>query len=326
VGAAVCAAAAIVAALAPSIGVLIVARLVQGLAGSAAMVIGKAIIRDRSSGGDTTHFLAMTAVGSGALNIFAPIIGGFLNTQFGWRGPLWFIAAMATLLLCVIIVVVPETHAPELREQKSRWLGLHSVSRHLRNRTFLVYAIIQAGSYGTLMAYVASSPFVYQNVLGFDSATFGILFSINAACGVLANFIANRFLRGIGAKRLVMWGLGLSMTGTILTAITWLSGAPVAVIAACITLSMASIGLNGPNLVGLALNQVTRATGSAAATIGFMQFVTGSLISPIVGLWGSATLAPSIIAMLVLAGSSMTVLLVTNRSERGIQAAANITG
>ena len=326
VGAAVCALASVMAALAPTIGVLIAARLVQGIAGSAAMVICKAIIRDRSTGGDTTHFLAMTAVGSGALNIFAPLIGGLLNAHFGWRGPLWFIAAIATLMLLLVIVVVPETHAVEHREQRNRWLGLPSVVRHLRNRTFLVYVVIQAGSYGTLMAYVSSSPFVYQNVLGFDASAFGLLFSINAACGVAANFVANRFLRGLGAKRLVMWGLGLSMTGTVLTATMWAVGAPVAAIAACITLSMAPLGLNGPNLVGLALNTVTRAVGSAAATIGFVQFVTGSLVSPLVGLWGPATLVPTLVVMFALTSFSMVFLLVSRRSERGIQAAAVISG
>lgn len=326
IGSAICAAAAVLAALAPTVSVLLAARLVQGLAGSAAMVIGKAIIRDRSKGADTTHFLAMTAVGSGALNIFAPVIGGVLQAEFGWRGPLWFIAALAIAMFVVVAVVVPETHALESREQRSRWLGLASVARHLRNRTFLTYVVIQAGSYGTLMAYVASSPYVYQNVLGFDSTTYGLLFSLNAACAVLANFIANRFLRHLGAKRLVMSGLGLSLIGTVSVGLTGMLGAPPELVAACITLSMAPLGLNGPNLVGLALNEVTRATGSAAATIGFVQFVTGSLVSPLVGLWGAESVLPSVTVMFVLASASAVFLLASRRGGRGLTAAKSITG
>ncbi|MDF2443653.1 MAG: transporter, family, multidrug resistance protein [Subtercola sp.] len=319
-GSALCAAAAITAALAPTVGVLIVARLFQGIAGSAAMVICKAMIRDRTSGGGTTRLLSLITVASGALNIFAPIIGGVLVREYGWRGPLWFIAGLAVFIFVIMVIVVPETSPVELRHGAGKWLGFASMIDHLKNRTFVVYVVIQAGSYGTLLAYVSASPFVYQNVLGFDSTSYGILFAVNAACGVLANFIANNVLRHVGPKRLVMWGLGLSMTGTLLVAATWSVDAPSPVIAACITLSMAPLGLNGPNLVGLALNQVSHATGSAAATLGFTQFLTGSLVSPVVGLWGDATLIPCLVAMLTLAGGSMLFMVLSHRSDRALRA------
>jgi MFS transporter, DHA1 family, multidrug resistance protein len=327
IGTAVCAAAAVAAALAPSAAVLILARLVQGLAASAGMAIAKAIIRDRTAGADTTSVLSVTTVASGALNLLAPFVGGQLTAAFGWRGPLWFIAADAVLLLVVIAIAVPETHPEHLRDSgPNRYLGLPGVIGHLRNRSFLVYVIIQAGSYGTLMAYVASSPFVYQNVLGFSSAEYGTLFTVNAACAVTVNFVTNRWLKRFGSKKLVMWGLGLSMLGTLLTATAWGLHAPAGIIAAAITCSMAPLGLNGPNLIGMALNQVTRGTGSASATIGFVQFCTGSIVSPVVGLFGAHTLLPQIVAMIVLAGSALTFLLLSHRSERSIRVAEKLAG
>lgn len=326
VGMGLSAVAAVAAAFAPSAALLIVARLIQGLTGSAASVLGKAIIRDRTSGPNTTRILATTMVGSGVLNIFAPVIGGQLASAFGWRGPLWFIAAMAILVFVTVLVVVPETHDLEKREIGVRWLGLPMVARHMRNRSFMLWVIIQAGSYGTLMAYVASSSFVYQNLLGFDAATYGILFSINAACAVACNFVANTLLHGVGAKRLVFVGLTASMTGTLLVLASFLLGAPPAVTAVCITLSMCPIGLNGPNLVGLALNEVTRATGSAAATIGFTQFLLGSIVSPVVGLWGDSTYLPMVITMFTLSSFSLAFLLLSVRRARALRRSTLPTG
>ncbi len=317
-GTAVSAAAAIVAALAPSAAVLILARLVQGLSGSAAAALGKAIIRDRTTGRDTTGILAMTAVGSGVLNLFAPLIGGQLAGWFGWRGPFWFIAAVTVLVFLVAVLAVPETHPRERRDRTTRFLGLPTLLRHMANRPFMLWVIIQAGSYGTLMAYVSASSFVYQNVLGYDPATYGVLFAVNAACGVACNFIANRFLRRMGSMRLVALGLGLSLCGTLLVGLSVLLRAPSGMTAACITLSMAPIGLNGPNLVGLALNEVTRWVGSAAATIGFAQFLTGALVSPVVGLWGTETIVPQIVTMLVLSSLSLGFLALSAvRRRRG---------
>lgn len=321
VGAAVCAAAAITCALAPSIEVLLAARFLQGLAGASGMVISKAIIRDRTAGHDTVHFLAMTAVGSGALNIAAPVLGGLLTEQFGWRGPLWFIATAAVTMLVLVVLLVPETHAVELRDTRSRWLGLASIGRHLRNRRFLVYVLVQAGSYSTLMAYVSASPFVYQEVLGFDGATFGLLFALNGAFGVLGNYVANRWLRRFGSRRLVAIGLLCSLLGSAAAATTWLLGTPPWMVAICITLSMTTINLNGPNLVGLALNQVARAAGSAAATIGFVQFCAGSVVAPVVGLGGTGTPLPMLTTMAALASASLLLLVTTTR--RGFRAAAS---
>lgn len=303
--------AAVVAALAPSVWVLIGARLCQGLAGSATVALGKAIIRDRTSGEDTTAILTMTTVASGILNLFASLIGGQFVAAFGWRGPLWFIAGYSAMVLVMVVLAMPETHAPEHRDVTSRWLGLPSIVRHLGNRRFMLWVLVQAGSYGALMAYVASSSFVYQNQLGYDSATYGLLFSLNAAAAVTCNFVANRFLRHLGSTRLVALGLGLSMIGTALVASSAALSAPAAVTAACITLSMAPLGLNGPNLVGLALNEVSRWTGSAAATIGFVQFFVGAVVSPVVGMWGTDTIVPQVVSMFGLAAAAMTLLAVS---------------
>lgn len=316
VGAAVCAAAAITCAMSPTAEVLVIGRFVQGAAGAAGMVISKAIIRDRTVGRDTVRTLTTTMVVGGALNIFAPIIGGLLLARFGWRGPLWFIALCAIAVLVLVLVVVPETHKAASRSPRERWLGLAGLLQHVRNRPFRVLVLVQAGSYGTLIAYVAASPFVYQTVLGFDVVTYGILFALNGAIGVTLNFMANRFLPRVDSRRLVAMGLVGSLSGTTATVAAFAFDLPAWAVAACITASMATIGLNSPNLVGLALNHVTRSTGSAAAAIGFVQFCTGSLVSPLVGLLGSATLLPMCVTMAGLAGGSLIVLVAATDSRR----------
>jgi DHA1 family bicyclomycin/chloramphenicol resistance-like MFS transporter len=323
-GAAVCAGAAVVAALAPDVTTLIVARFIQGLAGSSGTVISRAIIRDRTVGDHTARTLASLAVGVGAMNIFSPMIGGQLVQWFGWRGPLWFLAILAVILLAIVVIVVPETHLPQHRETSTGWFGMPTIVRHLRNRVFVIYVVVQAGSYATLMAYVSASPFVYQDLLGFDGAQFGLLFSLNAAVAVTVNFVANRWMRRLGAKRLVLLGLGLSLAGTGLTALLWTVGAAPAVVAAAITLSMAPLALNGPNLIGLAFNRVSTAAGSAAATIGFVQFCAGSAVAPFVGLWGVESLLPMCATMAALATLSAGVLVLSRRSERAIDAAARV--
>ncbi|SMH50401.1 MFS transporter, DHA1 family, bicyclomycin/chloramphenicol resistance protein [Rathayibacter oskolensis] len=307
-GATVCAAAAVVCALAPTAAVLVAARFVQGVASASGMVISKAIVRDRSAGRSTVRALTTTTVAGGALNILAPVIGGLLLAGFGWRGPLWFIAACAILVLLLVVFVVPETHPLGTRGPGERWFGLAGLARHVMNRRFRAYVLIQAGSYGSLIAYVAASPFVYQSILGIDAVGYGLLFAVNSAIGVTLNFVVNRLLPARDSHRIVAIGLTGSLTGTVATALASAVGAPTWVVAACLTWSMATINLNGPNLVGLALNRVSRSNGSAAAAIGFAQFCTGAVVSPLVGLGGGALL-PMTVTMLALGGGSLVLLL-----------------
>ena len=94
IGTSICVVASVAAALAPTISVLIVARLVQGLSGAAGMVIGRAIISDLATGPTATRALSLMMTVTGVAPAVAPLIGGILTPIIGWRGILWVVAAI----------------------------------------------------------------------------------------------------------------------------------------------------------------------------------------------------------------------------------------
>ena len=81
-------------AVSPSIELLIVARVVQGLAGGVGIVIAQAAGRDLYSGGALIRFYGRLTVLAGLAAIVGPLIGGMLATVADWRGLFLFLAAI----------------------------------------------------------------------------------------------------------------------------------------------------------------------------------------------------------------------------------------
>ena len=95
-------AASIGAALAPSLPVLLGARFLQGLGGAAGMVLGRAVISDRSRGITAAQALSVVMAIQGIAPVVAPILGGVLVKPIGWRGILGVVAAFTRVLVVMV--------------------------------------------------------------------------------------------------------------------------------------------------------------------------------------------------------------------------------
>src|SRR5690606_20851902 len=81
------------AALAPSIEALIVARIVQAVGGCAGIVLGRAIVRDTHSREASASMIGYITMVMVVAPMLAPLIGGYLDSWFGWRAT--FITVLA---------------------------------------------------------------------------------------------------------------------------------------------------------------------------------------------------------------------------------------
>src|SRR5215468_1812408 len=71
--------------LSPSIELLLTARAVQALGSSGAIVLARAIVRDLYSGARAGRELSLMGAIMALAPVGAPMIGGVLQSAFGWR-------------------------------------------------------------------------------------------------------------------------------------------------------------------------------------------------------------------------------------------------
>jgi DHA1 family bicyclomycin/chloramphenicol resistance-like MFS transporter len=296
-------------AVAPSILVLDLLRLVQGLCGAAGIVLARAIVRDRWTGLQMARIYAalMGAVSLGP--ILAPPIGGALLEIIDWRGLFVVLAGFGLLLMLGTITSVPETLAPELRRPLGLGATVRVGRRLLGDRLFAGYALSSALAFGALFSYISGSSFVYQDVFDVSPQVYGLLFALNGVALLLANVVNHRLQETWGAERLLRVGMLLLLTGSVLLTVAVLAGAGLAGVIPTLWLAVAGLGFVPSNSVTLALGPHAAEAGTASALIGVLQFLAGALAAPLPGLAGESAV-PMAVGMVAFSVAALIVLRV----------------
>jgi DHA1 family bicyclomycin/chloramphenicol resistance-like MFS transporter len=316
VGALLCVVASVVAATAPTVGILIAARFAQGFGGAAGMVIGRAVISDLTGGKTAGRAFSLMMIVGGVAPVVAPFAGGLLVDSLGWRGILWVVCAIAVAMLISIVAVVRESH-PEARRAELKAAAAQGISpwTELRSRTYLANTLAFAFGFAVMMAYISASPFVYQVMIGLTPMQYGIAFGVNALGMITVSAVSSRLTRSISSARLLGVGVGLTMVATLVLLALVLTGVPAWLMMIPMFVAIACQGLILGNATALALSAVPRAAGSGSAGLGALQFGLGAAVSPLVGLGGEHTALPLAVVMVTMSALALTAYLAGRRAS-----------
>ncbi|MET8522905.1 multidrug effflux MFS transporter [Nocardioides sp. NPDC004968] len=302
VGAAVFVLSSLATVFAPTVELLVVARLVQGLSGAAGMVLGRAIVSDRADGPAAARAMSLMMVVGGVAPVVAPLAGGFIAGPLGWRGVLAVVLAIAVLMLVVVLAVVRESLPPVRRaELRAARVDQGSVAGELGSRGYVGHTLAFAFGFAVMMAYISASPFLYQEMMGLSEMAYGLLFGLNALALMIVSAASANLAGRVGVRRLVGLGLAVSLAGTVLFLAIALAGLPVGLLAVAVFVAVAPLGLVFGNATALALESVPRAAGSASALLGALQFGLAAAVSPLVSIGGEGTAVPAAIVMVTAA-------------------------
>ena len=109
-------------AVAPTIALLIVGRIVQAAGGCAGIVLSRAIVRDLYSRDQSAAMLAYITMAMVAAPMMAPVLGGLLTDLAGWRSVFLAGVGVGVLILVAVRMALAET-APSLGEPSAHELG-----------------------------------------------------------------------------------------------------------------------------------------------------------------------------------------------------------
>ena len=308
-------------ALAPTVELLVAFRLAQGLAGAAAIVIARAVVRDLYDGVAMARFFSTLMLISGVAPVVAPLIGGQILRVTDWRGVFVLLTVVGVLLGGVVWAKLPET-LPEA-ERHAGGVGdtLRSMRGLLADRAFTGYMLAGGFAFASLFAYVSASPFVVQEIYGATPQTFSLLFGLNSIGLVVVGQINGKVLVGrVGLDRVL--GIGLlvvvaAATALLLMTLGVFGEVGLAPVAAALFVLMSAMGISLPNTQALALMRVKQSAGSASALLGTSSFLIGAIASPLVGIAGKDTALPMAIVQLAAALVALAFFLGMCRPSAG---------
>lgn len=284
VGSALAVVASAVAALSPSIGVLIATRLLQGVTGAAGMVIGRAVVADRARGREAARGFTLVMVVNGVVPVIAPFVGSLVLTATNWRIVLATVAVVAAATLVAVVFQVPESLPPQHRTGRSGRSPVVSDGGGMRSRQFLTHTVCFVFAFGTLMAYISASSFLYQEVMGWSALQYGLLFGGNALVLTAMSTLSTRRIRVVEPSHVLDHGLALLVLGTLSFAVVAAVGVDPRWLLAPLVVAVGSLGLVLGNSTGIALAAVPHSTGRASAILGGAQFGLAAVVSWVLGI------------------------------------------
>lgn len=313
------------AALAPTIELLVVARLFQGLFGAAGMVIGRAIIADRAEGQQAARAFSIMMLVGGIAPIIAPFLGSLLAEPLGWRGLLTVVAVIGAGAAMAVMAIVRETRTPASLHAEAKEGGRGAL-RDLSSPAYISSALAYGFSFATMMAYIAASPFLYQDMMGFTPVQYGLAFALNAIALAVVSSVSAKLTRRFAVRRLATAGLAVNLAAIVALTALVLCGAPPLWFSVPILASVGSLGLIFGNTTALALQAVPKASGSASAVLGLLQFTLAGAVSPLVGIGGESTALPLALTMLSASAVAITSFAVGTRRRNAPSSCSAVEG
>lgn len=308
-----------VCAVAPTIGVLIGARFVQGAGAAAASVIAIACVRDVSSGATMVRLAARLQLVNGFFVVASPALGALLLGVTDWRGMFagLVIVGIALAVLCTVALRgLPKPFATdEQRHPAARLVA--DAKALLADRRYLILLAAGALIWGAMMSYMSSSSFIFQEAYGLTPIAYAIVFGAHGALMIAAAQVGARLARR-GLTRLLKRGaIVLASMGFLLVlSLVAFPGLGLWGFIVPLLCFVTAFGAIQPVIQAAALHDHPERAATAASWLGSVNMVAGAVVSPLVGLVGLATALASALFMFGLSSAGAAVMLRLPREGR----------
>lgn len=298
----------LVCAVAQTLPLLVAARFVQALGGSAGIVIARAVARDLRSGAQLVRLFSLMLAVNGLAPVVAPVLGGQLLRVASWRYAFVSLAVLGALLLALVWRVVPESLPPARRRVGGLADALRTYRSLLGDLRFVGQVMTGAFAFATLFAYISAAPFVLQGHYGFSAQLFSVVFGANAV-GLV---VGTRCAAFVGLAR----GLTLLTAGAVAVLLAGPTGAGLGLLLPGFFVVGTAFGVCIPTISATAMQAHPHSAGAASALLGATQFVVGGAIGPLAGRGASG--GPLLLGVVMTATAVLAVMaLALSRTSHG---------
>ena len=281
------------ATFAATVDLLVTWRIVQGVAMGAVVVCARAIVRDLYEPVEGARVMSKGLTGLGVLACFSAPVGGVIAAFFGWRYALFALAVFGCVALSLVALRFKETLAHK-NPTALRPATLISVWRSIfGSRTFLAYSALSATSYGGLFTFLATSSFIFIQVLGLSNTAYGGLMFINSLFYIFGTVLCRRLLPRFGVRKSVALAGVLTLAGgSSMGLLAQFGVSNVWAIMVPQAIFMVGHGIHQPCSQSGAIGPFPNAAGAASAVNGFGMMLVAFAVGAYLGTHMDGTVKP----------------------------------
>lgn len=271
-------------------------RILQALGGGMTVVNTPAIVRDLYSGRESAQTLSRMAVILMLAPLMAPVLGSLVLQTLGWNMIFGLLLIYGAILAVVIHRSLPETRVV----QQNRPNALKRYWMVIRNRHAVGYLASACFGYGSLFAFITSSPSVYMGYFNLSESVYPFAFGANVFSVLVMNKINIRMLAKHSPRKLLLAGQVIQLlTGTGLLLFVTLGGDSLNIFL-FIPLVMLFFGCHGlvsANSMAGITDFFPRNSATATALMGACGFAFGAVAGSVSSLFADGTPLPMTLVM-----------------------------
>jgi len=258
-------------------------RMLQGIAASGGMIVGRAIIRDAFDSTQAHRVMAYVMMVFALAPAVAPIIGGYLHDSFGWQSVFYFLAIYGAIVAVMTNQILPETLKHEDKTSFHPVAVLKVYFGTLKNKRFQAIIFTLGISFSGLILYITGSPAIIFDILHLDSSSFAYEFVPVTSGIVLGAFVSGKLSHYFHAKKIVVIAQFIMAIASLLNLalLNWLEVSIFSVVAPP-TIYAIGIALQMPALSVLALDCFPHNRGSASAVQSFVHTLLATFVTAII--------------------------------------------
>lgn len=272
-------AATIVCIFAQTLPQLIAGRFLQAVGGATGMVMSRAVIRDlyprERVGGMISLVIGVMMIAQ----LISPLIGGLLETSFGWRSIFYAMAGASIFVTVIIAFGLPETRRLAADGDS---VGFIKDSRSLlTSRAYIGYALCQVLASSIIFTFAGGGPYLVVSQMGRTTAEYGAWFAVTGFAFLIGNLSSARVSQRYALDQLIWFGLAIQIGGALLNVLWAAMGfdqTPVWLFGTQMLVMFANAFVMSHSAAG-AISVRPLAAGTASGLMGFVQMGFGSLCS-----------------------------------------------
>jgi len=198
--------------LAPTFGMLLLARALQGMAAGIGPTIARAVVRDLYEGHNAQRLMSLMMMIFSLAPAIAPVLGGWLHVAFGWRSVFGFMVLMGIALAVFAWFSLPETHPASKRSEFHLGQLARTTGRIMASLDFMLLAVSAALCMGTIMIVIGSAPAIIVQRWHLSETQYFHLFGPIVSGFMISSFIASRMAGRVSRESMLRFG-NLLLTG-----------------------------------------------------------------------------------------------------------------
>lgn len=283
--------------LAQNIWVFLAARMAQS-AISMGYALSLAVVRDTTEPRRAASVIGTIGTIMAVAPILAPILGGVLDTSFGWRASfaVYTVAGIAMLIWCWIDLGETRPERAELRPSP-----ISAAQTLLRLPAFRAYLACTALSTGGFFTFLAGVPFVASETFGITTARLGVFVGSITMGYMAGSFLTSRLASNVALTTMMLAGRIVACTGLTLGLIALAVGivTPLTFFGSTICVGLGN-GLTLPSSNAGAMSVRPDLAGSAAGFTGAATVGCGAVLTSVAGALVPGPHAPVVLLSLML--------------------------